>query len=61
MTAQPAADIPPNSQPTGDRTVVPGPTNPPASGTAGAVDRPLLDCLVTLTRLFGRPASAESL
>lgn len=61
MTAQPAADIPPKSEPTGDRTVVPGPTSPPASGGAGAADRPLLDCLVTLTRLFGRPASAESL
>ena len=57
MTAQPAANISPPQNRQTDGTAAPGQAEAPDSRAA----TPLLDCLVTLARLFGKPASADSL
>lgn len=57
MTVQTAAEMPPNPDP---KTESAAPASPAGERrVAGA--RPLLECLAALARLFGRPASPDSL
>lgn len=57
MTAQPAATLSPTQEQPADRTQASERDGAPANHA----NRPLLDCLVTLTRFFGKPVSADGL